>query len=558
MRKVLLTLVFTLILLSGLLADDYYIGTGTGNQSFVPFYGYSNYGWSKFFYTADELQAAGMTGTVQITKLAFNLVNGTWNNYITDNQKIFIGYFYDSNYASNTSYPGTANHTQVFNGSISWNGPGWVTITLDQPYSHNSSYGIQILWENRDGSKLGGPPKFQYTNTSSNYRAVYKYSDTGFPTSSSGSKTYNRPNICFITPATDVPNPAIMPNPADSATEVAINTGMSWSSGGGEPVDYLFSLWKTDPPLSIENNLVLTSTSYTPSTYLDYGTTYYWRVIPRNGFGAALDCPTWSFSTQPDPSITAFPWTENFDGTEFPPTDDWQRKGGVLADPVVLTGSSVWDQDDWLNISGADQAAWINIWGNLNGWLITPLLNISDDSQALVFDLAFLKYNQPPTGTPPALTGVDDRFAVLIGDGYTWSTANIVREWNNSGSEYVLNELNPWGQKVVIPLTGHSGRIRIAFYAGSTLTNADNDFMINNLYVGPYLSEPLVSVAFNPDLEACELSWPAISGAVSYDVFYADAPNATWSFLVNTITPGYVDTGVANKRFYKVVAKNPN
>ncbi len=558
MQKVLILVLLSLVFGLGLYADDYYVGDGTGNQNYVPLYGYSNYSWSKFFYTADELQAAGMTGTVQITKIAFNLVNTNWTTYVTDNQKIFIGYFYDSNYASNTSYPGTANHTQVYNGTITWTSPGWMVITLDAPYSHNSAFGMQILWENRDGSKLSGPPKFTYTNTSSNYRAVYKTSDSGFPTSTSGSRTYNRPNICFITPATDVPNPAILPNPADATTGVAITTGMSWSSGGGEPVDYLFSLWKTDPLVTIENNLVLTTTSYSPAAYLDYGTTYYWRVIPRNGFGPALDCPTWSFSTMADPSITAFPWTENFDGTEFPPTDDWQRKGGVLADPVVLTGSSVWDQDDWLNISGADQAAWINIWGNLNGWLITPLLNISDDSQALVFDLAFLKYNQPPTGTPPALTGVDDRFAVLIGDGYTWSTANIVREWNNSGSEYVLNELNPWGQKVVIPLTGHSGRIRIAFYAGSTLTNADNDFMINNLYVGPYLSEPLVSVAFNPDLEACELSWPAISGAVSYDVFYADAPNATWSFLVNTITPGYVDTGVANKRFYKVVAKNPN
>lgn len=558
MQKVLILVLLSLVFGLGLYADDYYVGDGTGNQNYVPLYGYSNYSWSKFFYTADELQAAGMTGTVQITKIAFNLVNTNWTTYVTDNQKIFIGYFYDSNYASNTSYPGTANHTQVYNGTITWTSPGWMVITLDAPYSHNSAFGMQILWENRDGSKLSGPPKFTYTSTSSNYRAVYKTSDSGFPTSTSGSRTYNRPNICFITPATDVPNPAILPNPADATTGVAITTGMSWSSGGGEPVDYLFSLWKTDPLVTIENNLVLTTTSYTPAAYLDYGTTYYWRVIPRNGFGPALDCPTWSFSTMADPSITAFPWTENFDGTEFPPTDDWQRKGGVLADPVVLTGSSVWDQDDWLNISGADQAAWINIWGNLNGWLITPLLNISDDSQALVFDLAFLKYNQPPTGTPPALTGVDDRFAVLIGDGYTWSTANIVREWNNSGSEYVLNELNPWGQKVVIPLTGHSGRIRIAFYAGSTLTNADNDFMINNLYVGPYLSEPLVSVAFNPDLEACELSWPAISGAVSYDVFYADAPNATWSFLVNTITPGYVDTGVANKRFYKVVAKNPN
>ncbi len=557
MHKYLILVLFSLVFCAWLIADDYVIGNGTQSQNYVPIAGASNYNWSKFFFTASELQAAGMTGTVQITKIAFKLVGGTWSNYITDNQKIYLGYFYDSNYASNTSYPGTANHTQVFNGSISWSGPGWLTITLDTPYNHNSAYGMQILWENRDGSKTAGPPKFEYTSTSSNYRAVYKNSDTSYPTSTSGTKTYNRPNICFISPATDVPNPAVAVAPPNGETGVGIDANLSWSSGGGQPDDYLFSLWKADPLETYENNLVTTSTSYNPAFYFDYNTTYYWRVIPRNSFGPALGCPTWSFTTMADPSIATFPWTENFDGTSFPPNSDWLIKQGVLTDPINLTPSTVWDQDDWLNIAGTDKAAAVNIWDTITNWLITPLFNITDDSQSLVFDLAFLKYNQPPTGIPPALTGVDDRFAVLIGDGFTWSTANIVREWNNSGSEYVLNELSPWGQKVIIPLTGHAGHVRIAFYAGSTLNNADNDFMINNLFVGQYLSEPAVSAEYSYDLDACVLSWSAVSGATGYDVYYADTPNGTWNLLGSTASPGYTAPCLTDKRFYRVVATKP-
>lgn len=556
MRKILVLIFITLALSTWLCADDFTIGTGTNNQNFVPLCGYSNYGWSKFFFTADELQAAGMSGTVQITKIAFYLISGTWENYVTDNQLVYFRYFYDSTYGSTAAnYPGTSGFTQIYSGSVSWNGPGWTTITLSTPINFDSSWGMEILWENRDGSKTAGPPKFAYTSTSSNYRAVYKYSDTSFPTTS-GTRVYTRPNIRFSSPVTDVPNPAVAMSPTNGATGVAIDSNIGWTSGGGDPTDYLFSLWKADPLVSYETNLVTTSTTYDPAFYFDYSTTYYWRVIPRNSFGPATDCPTWSFTTVADPAITTFPWTENFDGTSFPPNSNWQRKGGLLQDPVVLAGSGIWDQRNWLNISGTDKAAWIDIWGTVvHEWLITPLLNITDDSQSLVFDLAFLKYSQPPTGIPPALTGVDDRFAVLIGDGFTWSTANIVREWNNSGSQYVLNDLSPWGQKVVIPLTGHTGHLRIAFYGESSVTNADNDIMVNNLFVGQFVAQPVVSASYNYDLDACILSWEPVSSATSYDVYYADTPNGTWNLLDNTVTAGYVAGCFTDKRFYKVIAK---
>lgn len=561
MRKVLILVLLSLVFCAWLIADDYVLGNGTQSQNYVPIAGASNYNWSKFFFTASELQAAGMTGTVQITKIGFQLIAGTWNNYITENQVVYLRESYDTAYPSSPSYANPSGYTPVFSGTISWSGPGWVMITLTNPYSYtynnNPNYpnGIEILWENRDGSASTPAPKFAYTATS-NYSAAYKTNTSSFPTSS-GTRNKNRPNIWFMSPATDVPNPAVIVSPTDGASDVAIDANLIWSSGGGDPSDYLFSLWKTDPLVTLENNLVTTSNSYNPAFYFDYSTTYYWRVVPRNSFGPALACPTWSFTTVADPSITTFPWTENFDGANFPPNSEWQIRQGVLTDPVNLTPSSIWDQDDWLNIAGTDQAAAVNIWGTITNWLITPLLNITDDSQSLIFDLAFLKYNQPPTGIPPALTGVDDRFAVLIGDGFTWSTANIVREWNNSGSEYVLNELSPWGQRITIPLTGHTGHIRIAFYAGSTLSNADNDFMINNLFVGSFLAEPEVSVAYNHDLNSCILSWNAVSDATGYDVYCADSPNGTWDLLGSTADPGYTAPILSDKRFYRVVATKP-
>lgn len=455
MSKKQLLILLCIGLIAMLSAEDFAIGSGTDNQNFVPLSGNNNYGWSKFFYTSAELAAAGMSGTTQISQIGFQLTIGTWNNYVTDNQQVYIRNISESTYASNaTNYPGTGSFTQVFNGSISWNGPGWVVITLDVPYSHNSATGMEILWENRDGSGISSPPKFMSTNTSTNYRAVHKYQDASFP-AISGTRTYYRPNIRLISPTTGV--------------------------------------------------------------------------------------------------ITT-PWTENFDSASFPPDSNWLQKGGLLQDPIVLNESSMWVQDNWLNLAGSDKAAGINVTGSINGWLITPLFSVSDQNHWLTFDLAMLNSNQSPTGTPPPYTGIDDRFAVLISDGDSWSTANIVREWNNTGSSHVLNNISLYGDRVAIPLSGHTGNIRIAFFAGSTVANADCDFMINNLSLGAYLPEPNVSI--EPGLEpgTCLLAWSAVTGANSYQLYWADTPNGPWNLLLTTSNINHLDNATAAKRFYRVVA----
>jgi hypothetical protein len=546
--------------LTCLFAGDYIIGTGTGNQNYVPFYGGSNYGWSRFFFTADELLAAGMTGTVQITKIGFQLTVNTFENYITNDQRIYIREFYDETYPSTPQYVNPSDYPIAYQGTISWTSPGWIFIQLTNPYSYTYNggspvaNGIEILWENRDGSAQSPYPRFTFTQTSNN-TAAYKYNNASFPTGS-GTRTKSRPNVWFVSPATTVPNPAINPLPANEANGVEITTNLKWTSGGGDPNDYLVSLYKTNPLTYIVNNQATISTTYTLPTLLDYSTTYYWRVIPRNSFGNAVACPTWSFTTKADPSIMTYPWTETFDGITFPPTSDWLRKGGDLVDPIQLVGSSLWEQDDWLNITGTDKAARINIWGPVNGWLITPQFLFNEDSDYLSFDLARLKCNQTPDGTPPDTTGIDDRFAVLISDGYTWSTSNIVREWNNSGSPYVLNNISLWGERICIPLNGLTGHKKIAFFAGSTTSNADSDFMINNLYVGPIiLSAPEVQLSQTGD-NNCVLSWHEISGATGYNIYSSDLPSGPWNFVTYTTDINYQFVAETPIKFFQVKAVN--
>lgn len=76
---------------------------------------------------------------------------------------------------------------------------------------------------------------------------------------------------------------------------------------------------------------------------LGYNTRYYWKVEPYNGRGVAENVPVWSFTTLADPTISALPWQEGFDGT-FPPKG-WNLYG---------EGSSKWSAN---NISPYDGTA---------------------------------------------------------------------------------------------------------------------------------------------------------------------------------------------------------
>jgi hypothetical protein len=116
---------------------------------------------------------------------------------------------------------------------------------------------------------------------------------------------------------------ALVPDP--STAMYPVNNGwsfldgvLSWSAAtsGGIPTSYdVYFGTSIDPPF-IQNQV---GTTYTPT--LAAGTTYYWKIVPRNGTGPATGCPVWSFKT---PSANQI--AESFDATGFPPVG-WANPG---------------------------------------------------------------------------------------------------------------------------------------------------------------------------------------------------------------------------------------
>jgi hypothetical protein len=288
------------------------------------------------------------------------------------------------------------------------------------------------------------------------------------------------------------PSPAVVISPANEEIGVLETASLNWAAGSGNTSGYKLYFGTTNPPPFIGN--LGNVTTFQPVAALQFSTYYFWKVVPYNAIDIeAEDCPVWKFEVRPDPLISTFPARWDFgtsSSSAFPPIN-WTKHSGILSNPTVLgvNGSGNWNQSDWLNLDGiSNKAAKITIMGTANGWLVTPQLQIPDNDYEITFDLALTDWL---SSTPPVSTGSDDLFAVLIGDGTTWTPANIVRQWDNQGSPYVFGNIPHTGIYVNLPL-GNAGIKQVAFYGISTIANSFSDLFLDNVVVRQIPSAPAI------------------------------------------------------------------
>ena len=501
MKKIII-LLFALALLTSVFADVITIGAGT-SYTYEPIASYYGFHRSAAIYTAGQV---GGSGT--ITTIAYKAYNTTATAIPI---KVYMKMTTAASLAPAASWPTLITGlTPLYDGSFSGTTAGaWKTITLDTPFEYTGN-NLEILIESNYGGGGTSGPQWYYSTAANQNQ--YIRADNTAPTTATGTVNSSRPDVQLdISGYTTFP-PAFGVTPTSVAFGIVnMNTTTAYTNitvfnnvactlnvtsavlGGTDAARFILDMNSNPLPWALTaGQSKIVKVAFNPTAAATYS------AYLRFGDDLRADHDVTLTGTGVDPAISTFPTVYDF-GTStsdaFPPFN-WTKYNAVLADPTVLgtAGSGSWVQDDWKNVSSStNKAARIELYSTNKGWLISPPINIPAAGYEVMFDVALMAWNN---NNAPATTGTDDIFAVLIGDGTSWTPANVVRKWDNAGSPYVLNSIPPAGMTVSLPF-GAAGTYRVAFYGISTLSNADNDLMVDNITFRQTPSNPIFTLSPN-------------------------------------------------------------
>ena len=557
MKKFLLLLTLLCTLFTSVKATEVEIGVDDASvttASYIPINALWKYGWSQQIYTAEEI---GMAGT--INSITFWMYH-TGSNPPSYDINVYMAGVTDEVFATTSSWVSLSASDLVFSGTTFANLPtsaaniAEFTITFDTPFAYDGSSNLLIAFANNTGSYVSGMNARVFGSTSGPKMCLYKYQDTGAidPTTPGVEGTlYGLRNVIKldITAAgggvtCDKPE-SVEANDvtANSATINWIGTAAAYNLQYKASSDADWTLVKNLSTTSYQLTGLVSNTAYQVQVQAICGeNTSGWKSV--------------SFST-----LIGLPYAEHFNGTSAP--SGWLvRTGQLQADgSATLSGTSGWNFGS--NNGVFDSHARSNIYGTgCYKWLITPAIPIpemeeGDPGFQMYFSLALTKYS----GTLVEVDKTqqqDDRFIVLVSNdnGANWT---ILREWNNTGSEYVYNDIAVAGEEVdPIDLSAYAGQtILLAFYGESTQTGGDNNIHVDDVIVDeiPTCLKPtgLHAVDGAATSSTLPVAWTANSGETAWRLQYkptADA-EADWITLDITANP-YTITGLAAFTEYEI------
>lgn len=284
-----------------------------------------------------------------------------------------------------------------------------------------------------------------------------------------------------------------------------------------------------------------------------YDQTWYWTVKAFNGDGAALALEPHWFQIHSDPTVSSFPWMENFDGVQF---------------PDMVPGWTVYNLNNdyypWLTSpdgQNADSNA-LTIIGNSelpkNDWAISPPLVLEAGQ---VYQLQFSYWSVYGQIYGPEF------MRITLGES-NWYGSHDTFLWDL----YTFSNSEPmtYTDQFSVPV---SGTYYLGWYActlaGMGSIKVDNvsvEMLVQGIPGMPILEAPL-SGATGLDAEGFELSWsPDLAGGApaSYKVYISqnedtllDGPFwVTTNTHFNPVTEGDLDLGYLQTWYWTVEAIN--
>jgi len=220
------------------------------------------------------------------------------------------------------------------------------------------------------------------------------------------------------------PTPPTTSVPTNGAINVAINTSLSWSGTTGEVTGYKIYFGTNADNLTELADVP--APPYIPEPgLLAYNTTYYWRVDPYHSEYGFSTGTVWHFTTMADPTISVFPYTENFEGTFLP--NNWSK---IVYSPNDITQSSTKNHTPGGQYSARFSSYYSST--NYNQYLFTPPILVTSPYTNLSF--WHIKYDSEETLEWGIASNTNP-------ENYTWNSITLSssqwQETNVNLSDYV-------------------------------------------------------------------------------------------------------------------------
>jgi hypothetical protein len=366
---------------------------------------------------------------------------------------------------------------------------------------------------------------------------------------------------CSILQFTTTPAPgcANITAPSNGGTNIPTNQTLTWTAGSGTTTGYdVYFGTAASPPLVSTNQATL---NYAP-VGMTNGTTYNWKIVPRNGTAFASGCSTNTFTTASAPGCTTNPSpAASATNVALTPTLSWTAGSGVTTGYDVYFGTLSTPGLVSTNQAGTTYTPAALTAGTVYYWRVVPRNGSLIATCNTV--LSFTTMSAPGCTTSPspaagatnvAVSGTTLSWTAGSGTttGYNVYFGNIpsppLVSTNQAGTTYSPGGLNPntiyyWK---VLPSNGSlvNNTCTAISFTTSVPPSCPN-------YVSP------ASAATNVNYYNCTLTWTSGStNTTGYDVYLGTAPGPG---VVSTNQPGtsYSANLSPNTTYYwKVIAHN--
>ena len=323
-------------------------------------------------------------------------------------------------------------------------------------------------------------------------------------------------------------DPCAAPTNLVSSDVTVSSVTLSWTPGYQE-TEWTLKYKKSADSWDDATEVPVSGTPTTALSGLDGLTTYNVRVY---------NCAEGSYLSGNFTTAASFPYFQDFSNSGIP--TGWTQYSGLLANIMAGTATLTSTTYGWSNGTSNGVLDGNHIYANIYStgctkWIVTPAIPVESGAR-LAFDVAYTAFSG--TAANPATDGTDDKFVVLISTD-NMATWTILRQWDNAGSEFVLNELTPAIATQVFDLADYAGQnVVVAFYAESTVSNADNNIHVDNVAfeLVPTCDKP-TELAAIPSTTSAVLSWTAGGTETAWTVYYKKTTDEAYTEMPNATNP---------------------